>query len=190
MDAISTRCTCLANNSQRQLWESEKNSKTGAVMSQIAVVPSSAVRITKPESWLYKLKERENETWANLLSIGNYRRHDLSERSAYILSDVMKWLADLPENSIHAVVTDPPYGMVEYDEKNHAKLRKGRGGVWRIPPSFDGAKRKPLPRFTVPRLIRLLTLASGCAPGFLVVTGCRYWNHSTDQSATCIGFDF
>ena len=39
--------------------------------------------------------------------------------------------------------------MVEYDEKNHSKLRKGRGGVWRIPPSFDGAKRKPVPRFTV-----------------------------------------
>jgi site-specific DNA-methyltransferase (adenine-specific) len=39
--------------------------------------------------------------------------------------------------------------MVEYDEKNHAKLRKGRGGVWRIPPSFDGAKRRPLPRFTI-----------------------------------------
>jgi site-specific DNA-methyltransferase (adenine-specific) len=49
------------------------------------------------------------------------------------------------------VVTDPPYGIVEYDEKNHGKLRKGRGGVWRIPPSFDGAKRKPLPRFTVLR---------------------------------------
>ena len=28
-------------------------------------------------------------------------------------------------------------------------LRAGRGGVWRIPPSFDGANRKPLPRFTV-----------------------------------------
>jgi site-specific DNA-methyltransferase (adenine-specific) len=39
--------------------------------------------------------------------------------------------------------------MIEYDEKNHAKLRAGRGGVWRIPPSWDGAKRNPLPRFTV-----------------------------------------
>src|SRR5206468_10095284 len=29
------------------------------------------------------------------------------------------------------------------------KLRAGRGGVWRIPPSFDGCKRSPLPRFTV-----------------------------------------
>jgi len=29
------------------------------------------------------------------------------------------------------------------------KLRNGNGGVWRIPPSFDGCKRSPLPRFTV-----------------------------------------
>ena len=28
------------------------------------------------------------------------------------------------------------------------KLRKGKGGVWRIPPSFDGHVRSPLPRFT------------------------------------------
>ena len=28
-------------------------------------------------------------------------------------------------------------------------MRNGRGGVWRIPPSFDGCERKPLPRFTV-----------------------------------------
>jgi site-specific DNA-methyltransferase (adenine-specific) len=25
----------------------------------------------------------------------------------------------------------------------------GRGGVWRIPPTFDGCRRRPLPRFTV-----------------------------------------
>jgi site-specific DNA-methyltransferase (adenine-specific) len=28
------------------------------------------------------------------------------------------------------------------------KLRAGKGGVWRIPPSFDGHQRSPLPRFT------------------------------------------
>ena len=27
-------------------------------------------------------------------------------------------------------------------------MRNGKGGVWRIPPSFDGSKRSPLPRFT------------------------------------------
>src|SRR6266481_4401274 len=53
------------------------------------------------------------------------------------------------ENSIHAIVTDPPYGLKEYTETEKTKLRNGRGGVWRIPPSFDGCKRSPLPRFTV-----------------------------------------
>jgi hypothetical protein len=48
------------------------------------------------------------------------------------------------------VVTDPPYGLVEYTAKEQSKLRNGnKGGVWRIPPSFDGHKRAPLPRFTV-----------------------------------------
>ncbi|MFI5117599.1 MAG: DNA-methyltransferase [Terriglobales bacterium] len=73
----------------------------------------------------------------------------MSDHATYVQSEALQWLSALPANSIHAVVTDPPYGMVEYDEKNHAKLRKGRGGVWRIPPSFDGATRKPVPRFTV-----------------------------------------
>ena len=36
----------------------------------------------------------------------------------------------------------------EYKKSQVSKLRKGQGGVWRIPPSFDGAKRSPLPRFT------------------------------------------
>jgi DNA modification methylase len=63
--------------------------------------------------------------------------------------DCVDWLADQPERSIHAVVTDPPYGLVEYSESEQDKLRKGRGGVWRIPPSFDGHRRSPLPRFTV-----------------------------------------
>lgn len=62
--------------------------------------------------------------------------------------DCLRWLARQPEQSIQAVVTDPPYGIVEYSTKEQTKLRNGRGGVWRIPPSFDGHKRSPLPRFT------------------------------------------
>jgi len=46
-------------------------------------------------------------------------------------------------------VTDPPYGLIEYSEEHKRKLRAGRGGVWRIPPSFDGCRRRPLPRFTI-----------------------------------------
>jgi len=66
-----------------------------------------------------------------------------------VLGDCFEWLARRAESSIHAVVTDPPYGLREYTEPEKAKLRSGRGGVWRIPPSFDGCTRSPLPRFTV-----------------------------------------
>jgi site-specific DNA-methyltransferase (adenine-specific) len=63
--------------------------------------------------------------------------------------DAFEWLQHAKPNSIHAVVTDPPYGLVEYSPRELEKMRNGRGGVWRIPPSFDGCRRKPLPRFTV-----------------------------------------
>lgn len=62
--------------------------------------------------------------------------------------DCLTWLGAREPNSIHAVVTDPPYGLIEYTKHEQAKLRRGRGGVWRIPPSFDGHQRSPLPRFT------------------------------------------
>src|SRR6202040_3329603 len=69
-------------------------------------------------------------------------------RAKLIEADCFEWLRRRDERSIHAVVTDPPYGLVEYSHAEQSKLRKGRGGVWRIPPSFDGCKRSPLPRFT------------------------------------------
>lgn len=69
----------------------------------------------------------------------------------YVIHNVnaFDWMKQQPLNSIHAVVTDPPYGLLEYTEKELDKMKRGRGGVWRIPPAFDGAKRRPLPRFTV-----------------------------------------
>jgi site-specific DNA-methyltransferase (adenine-specific) len=66
-----------------------------------------------------------------------------------VCGDSLAWLEARAANSIHAIVTDPPYGLKEYTEVEKAKLRSGRGGVWRIPPSLDGHRRSPLPRFTV-----------------------------------------
>ncbi len=105
--------------------------------------------LTEKPNWFVELQVRTEELWNSTRVLGTQPRHHLSARATYICSDALNWLSCLPANSIHAVVTDPPYGIVEYDEKNHAKLRAGRGGVWRIPPRFDGANRKPLPRFTV-----------------------------------------
>ena len=69
-------------------------------------------------------------------------------RSSIVQADCLEWLARVPENSLHAIVTDPPYGVKEYDLDQLEKRANGSGGVWRIPPSFDGHQRAPLPRFT------------------------------------------
>jgi len=45
-------------------------------------------------------------------------------------ADCFDWLERQEENSIHAVVTDPPYGLHEYTPEQQAKLRNGKGGVW------------------------------------------------------------
>lgn len=70
-------------------------------------------------------------------------------RIRLVLADALNWMTERDECSVHAIVTDPPYGLREYDEDDHDKLREGRGGIWRIPPAFDGTQRSPLPRFTV-----------------------------------------
>ena len=70
-------------------------------------------------------------------------------RATLIHADALDWMRTREPCSVHAIVTDPPYGLLEYSDQEQAKLRRGRGGVWRIPPSFDGHRRAPLPRFTV-----------------------------------------
>ena len=69
-------------------------------------------------------------------------------KSFLVHADCLEWLGRVPENSIHAILTDPPYGVREYESHELEKRSAGRGGIWRIPPSFDGNVRAPLPRFT------------------------------------------
>lgn len=66
-----------------------------------------------------------------------------------VQADCFDWLEHRAPDSIHAVVTDPPYGLKEYTSEEKKKLRRGRGGIWRIPPTLNGYTRSPLPRFTV-----------------------------------------
>lgn len=77
-----------------------------------------------------------------------------SRQVALYAADCFDWLhAQIDEHRrqpwLHAVVTDPPFGVLEYTPTQLRKMEAGSGGVWRIPPSFDGHKRSPLPRFTV-----------------------------------------
>ena len=71
------------------------------------------------------------------------------EKAALYHADCFEWLGAREAASVHAIVTDPPYGLTEYSQAQLEKLRSGRGGVWRVPPSFDGHQRAPLPRFTI-----------------------------------------
>jgi len=65
------------------------------------------------------------------------------------LDNSLHWLQTAQRNSIHAVVTDPPYTVVDFSPEELKKMRAGSGGIWRLPPTIGGSKRKPLPRFTV-----------------------------------------
>ncbi len=91
---------------------------------------------------------RKNTPETAALPDGTLAPAVVTGRAQLVHADCLEWLAVQPPSSVHAVVTDPPYGMVEYTPKEQEKLRRGRGGVWRLPPSFDGCKRSPLPRFT------------------------------------------
>lgn len=127
------------------------------VVSLIGDVPASSVRsylqLNTPE--LFVRMDRAQYVLKELLEhpvIGRSSApiHSFAHGKATLYqTDCLAWLEQQAANSFHAVVTDPPYGLVEYTESEQKKLRAGKGGVWRIPPSFDGAKRSPLPRFTV-----------------------------------------
>jgi len=77
----------------------------------------------------------------------DYSTHEIGG-SLIVHADCFEWMGRIPEASVHAIVTDPPYGVKEYDFDQINKRTNGRGGIWRIPPSFDGHQRAPLPRFT------------------------------------------
>lgn len=84
----------------------------------------------------------------DLAAQGRWKEPVLVGASTLFHADCFDWLERRDDNSIHAVVTDPPYGLHEYTPEQQLKLRNRKGGVWRIPPSFDGHLRSPLPRFT------------------------------------------
>jgi DNA modification methylase len=86
-----------------------------------------------------QLQFTDADEWEAPIAIGN---------ATLVHADCFDWLDAREDNSVHAVVTDPPYGLHEYSPQQQLKMRNGKGGVWRIPPAFDGHQRSPLPRFT------------------------------------------
>ncbi len=135
--------------------DASTNEIVAAVSRSVGKAPPSSVRsylsLNTPEIF-----ERVRPGRYRLQSASLFRHSSSTEKRIVTLGkatlhqgDCFDWLASQKPASVQAVVTDPPYGLVEYTAKETAKLRAGKGGVWRIPPSFDGHQRAPLPRFTV-----------------------------------------
>ena len=134
----------------------------GRVQKIAGPTPQSSIRsylrlntpdvFVREERGVYRLRTRHPEHLSGiqreLSSEQQWRTPFHFGKSTLVHADCFDWIEGQPNNSIHAVVTDPPYGLHEYTPEQQRKLRSGKGGVWRIPPSFDGSKRSPLPRFT------------------------------------------
>lgn len=132
---------------------------TERVRQQIGDAPSSSVRsylrLNTPELFVrerrgvYKVRNGNPSPRQKYFEELTHKHAAFKfQRSILYHDDCFSWMEEQAANSIHAVVTDPPYGLHEYSDEQQQKLRAGKGGVWRIPPSFDGHKRSPLPRFT------------------------------------------
>jgi DNA modification methylase len=119
--------------------------------------PSLFVRTARAH---YVLKKKTHGVAREAPAIYNTHENFVFGRATIFHSDCMNWLNRQQPNTIHAVVTDPPYGLFEYTPEQQDTLRNRKGGVWRIPPSFDGAQRSPLPRFTVLSNLDLRNLES------------------------------
>lgn len=131
----------------------------GRVAQLLGSAPNSSIRsylrLNTPEVFqrerrgYYKVRAPESGTiQRDLPELKAWREPARFGEATLYHGDCFDWLGRQEDQSIHAVVTDPPYGLHEYTAEEQAKLRKRKGGVWRIPPSFDGHVRSPLPRFT------------------------------------------
>lgn len=74
--------------------------------------------------------------------------HQTIGKSLLINADCFEWLRNAPHEIVHSVVTDPPFGVKEFEPDQLEKKDDESGGTWRLPPAFDGNVRSPLPRFT------------------------------------------
>src|SRR4051812_22543719 len=116
---------------------------TSRVSSQLGPTPDSSIRsylrLNTPQLFerrvrgLYSL-QRGPEAFElpSKTHLGPMSRVYIGKATLF-RDDCFDWLERQAENTIHAVVTDPPYGLYEYSADQQEKLRRGKGGVWRIP---------------------------------------------------------
>ena len=129
------------------------------VRKQIGETPTSSIRsylrLNTPQLFIrerrgvYRARTRQPSQRQRFFAPVETMEKPFSFRKSTLYHEnCFSWLDRATPGSVHAIVTDPPYGLHEYTDEQQRKLRAGKGGVWRIPPSFDGHRRSPLPRFT------------------------------------------
>jgi hypothetical protein len=108
-----------------------------AVSSRLLEVPDSSVRsylslntpalFERPKRAHYSLREQQSLYFGpgerSPRPTTSFRFRD----SVLHNDDCFNWLSNCVPRSIHAVVTDPPYGLVEYSKLQQEKLRAKRG---------------------------------------------------------------
>src|SRR5712671_6578226 len=70
-----------------------------------------------PREGVYRLKQNSTGELDDRESVQRHKPAFLYGRSVLYHADCIDWLKGQAENSIHAIVTDPPYGIVEYSDK-------------------------------------------------------------------------
>jgi DNA modification methylase len=146
IEVLSTSSASLSPvEIERRIKEARGTVSPSSVRSYL--INNTPDQFVRTERGQYMLKGFQEESEDPILQKANYQQFTYGNATLYN-ADCFEWLKRQSDCSIHAVVTDPPYGLVEYSPEELKKLRNGRGGIWRIPPSFDGSERAPLPRFT------------------------------------------
>jgi site-specific DNA-methyltransferase (adenine-specific) len=74
--------------------------------------------------------------------------HQKIKNCLVVNADCFEWLAKLPDESIHAVVTDPPYGIREFEQEHVDHIKDG-DAVWQTFRYGDGSNRVVQPCFTM-----------------------------------------
>jgi site-specific DNA-methyltransferase (adenine-specific) len=82
---------------------------------------------------LARVREEEQTTLPMVESANGPRRAmkfatARTGKATLVHADCFAWLEVREAESVHAVVTDPPYGLVEYSDHEQAKLSAGKGG--------------------------------------------------------------
>jgi site-specific DNA-methyltransferase (adenine-specific) len=78
---------------------------------------------------------------------GEFEHEDFSQSAVMVHAPYEEWILGVPDESIHVIITDPPFSVREFDEDNIKELENGNL-VWQdFRRMDDGHVRAPQPVF-------------------------------------------